>query len=214
MEMTFGAARKFLPEWVEPQTTALLSMEMQRGVVGDLSRIPTLVAAVEEAGVVANLSALMKVARAAGIPVVHCNALFRADRKGSANNCPMLSRAMKDPDQILEGSPQTAIAPALGPDPADFVLSRYHGVSPFSGTTLDITLRNLGVRTVVATGVSINLGVFGLCLEAVNLGYRVILPVDCTAGFPADYAEAVIRNSLAQLCTITTSSDIKAAWTS
>jgi nicotinamidase-related amidase len=212
MEMTFGAARKFLPEWVEPRTTALLSMEMQRGVVGDLSKIAVLVGAVKQGGVIGNLAALMKSARAAGVPVVHCNALFRADRKGSASNCPMLSRAMKDPDQILEGSPQTAVVPELGPEPADFVLSRYHGVSPFSGTSLDITLRNLGVRTVVATGVSINLGVFGLCLEAVNLCYRVILPVDCTAGFPAEYAEAVIRNSLAQLCTITTSSDIAAAW--
>ena len=124
----------------------------------------------------------------------------------------MLSRAMKDPDQILEGSPQTEVMPVLGPDPEDFVLPRYHGVSPFSGTTLDITLRNLGIRTIVATGVSINVGVFGLCLEAVNLGYRVILPVDCTTGFPADYAEAVIKNSLAQLCTITTSREIAAAW--
>ena len=211
MDLTEGA-RKFSPKWVEPVTTAVVSMEMQRGVVGDLSRIPTLVAAVEEAGVIGNLSALMRAARAAGIMVVHCNALFRADRKGSAANCPMLTRVMKDPGQILEGSPQSKVVPELGPDPADFVMSRYHGVSPFSGTSLDITLRNLGVKTIVATGVSVNLGVFGLCLEAVNLGYRVILPRDCTAGFPADYAEAVIRNSLAQLCTITTSAEVAAAW--
>jgi biuret amidohydrolase len=211
MDLTEGA-RKFSPKWALPATTAVVSMEMQRGVVGDLSRIPTLVAAVEQAGVIANLSALMKAARTAGIMVVHCNALFRADRKGSAANCPMLTRVMKDPDQILEGSPQSKVVPELGPDPADFVMSRYHGVSPFSGTALDITLRNLGVKTIVATGVSINLGVFGLCLEAVNLGYRVILPRDCTAGFPADYAEAVIRHSLAQLCTITTSAEVAAAW--
>ncbi len=211
MDLTEGA-RKFSPKWVEPATTAVVSMEMQRGVVGDLSRIPALVTAVKEAGVIANLSILMKAARTAGIPVVHCNALFRADRRGSAANCPMLTRVMKDPDPILEGSPQSRIVPELGPDPADFVMSRYHGVSPFSGTSLDITLRNLGVRTIVATGVSINLGVFGLCLEAVNLGYRVILLRDCTAGFPADYGEAVIRNSLAQLCTITSSAEVAAAW--
>jgi nicotinamidase-related amidase len=187
-------------------------MEMQRGVVGDLSTIAPLVAAIAEGNVIGRLAALMAVARGAGVPIVHCNALFRADRKGSANNCPMLSRAMKDPDQILEGSPQSRIAPELGPDPADFVLSRYHGVSPFSGTALDITLRNLGVKTIVATGVSVNLGIFGLCLEAVNLGYRVILPRDCVAGAPADYADAVIRNSLAQLCTVTTSAEVAAAW--
>ena len=207
-----GTVRRFKPEWVDPATTALVSMEMQRGVVGDLSKIAALVGEVERGHVVGNLAGLMKAARGAGIMVVHCNALFRADRKGSAANCPMLTRVMKDPDQILEGTLQSHVVPELGPDPADFVLSRYHGVSPFSGTSLDITLRNLGVKTIVATGVSVNLGVFGLCLEAVNLGYRVILARDCTAGFPADYADAVIRNSLAQLCTITTSAEVAAAW--
>lgn len=211
MDLTENA-RKFRPEWILPATTAVVSMEMQRGVVGDLSKIPALVGVVESGNVVANLAGLMNTARAAGIMVVHCNALFRADRKGSAANCPMLTRVMKDPDQILEGTPQSQVVPELGPDPADFVLSRYHGVSPFSGTSLDITLRNLGVKTIVATGVSVNLGVFGLCLEAVNLGYRVILPRDCTAGFPLDYADAVIRNSLAQLCTITTSAEVVGAW--
>jgi nicotinamidase-related amidase len=211
MELTEGA-HKFSGAWVEPATTALISMEMQRGVVGDLSRIPQLVGAVEAGGVIGHLAGLMGAARKAGVMVVHCNALFRADRKGSAANCPMLSRVMKDPNQILEGTPQTEVVPALGPDPADFVLSRYHGVSPFSGTSLDITLRNLGVKTIVATGVSVNLGIFGLCVEAVNLGYRVILPRDCVAGFPTDYADLVIKNSLAQLCTITTSDQVAEAW--
>ena len=211
MELTEGAL-KFNPASVDPKTTALVSMEMQRGVVGDLSRIPPLVAAVKEGGVIDNLASLMRAARKAGALVVHCNAVFRADRKGSAANCPMLVRVMKDPDQILEGTPRTEVAQELGPEPDDFVLERYHGVSPFSGTTLDLTLRNLGIKTVVATGVSVNLGVFGLCVEAVNLGYRVILPRDCVAGFPADYADLVIRNSLAQLCTLTTSEAVAAAW--
>jgi nicotinamidase-related amidase len=211
MELTEGA-HKFNPDSVDPRTTAIVSMEMQRGVVGDLSRIPPLVGAVEEGGVIGHLSGLMKAARKAGVPVFHCNAVFRADRRGSAANCPMLVRVMKDPNQILEGTPQTEVVPALGPEPEDFVLYRYHGVSPFSGTTLDITLRNLGVRTIIATGVSVNLGVFGTCVEAVNLGYRVILPRDCVAGFPADYSDLVIRNSLAQLCTLTTSETVAGAW--
>lgn len=211
MELTEGA-HKFSPAWVDPATTALISMEMQRGVVGDLSRIPQLVSAVEAGGVIGHLAALMGAGRKAGIMVVHCSAVFRADRKGSAANCPMLSRVMKDPNQILEGTTQTEVVPALGPDPADFVLSRYHGVSPFSGTSLDITLRNLGIKTIVATGVSVNLGIFGLCVEAVNLGYRVILPRDCVAGFPTDYADLVIKNSLAQLCTITASEQVAEAW--
>jgi nicotinamidase-related amidase len=202
----------FPREWVEPKATALVSMEMQRGVVGDLSRIAVLVDAVKADGLIGHLSTLMRTARRAGVTVAHCNAQFRADRKGSARNCPMLAVVTKDPDHILEGTATTEIVPELGPEPGDFVFPRYHGVSPFSGTTLDITLRNLGVKTIIATGVSVNLGVFGLCVEAINLGYRVILPRDCVSGFPADYADAVIRHSLSQLCTITSSSEVAAAW--
>jgi biuret amidohydrolase len=200
------------PEWVDPKSTAILIMEMQRGVVGDLSRIDTLVGTVKDGNVIVNIAALVASGRQAGIPVLHCQALFRADRKGSAANSPMLHNAMKNPDQILESSPQAEIVPELAPQPPDFVVARYHGVSPFSGTSLDITLRNLGVKTIVVTGVSVNLGVFGLCLEAVNLGYRVILPRDCVAGYPKDYADALIGNSLAQLCTVTDRKAIIDTW--
>jgi nicotinamidase-related amidase len=211
MKLTEGAAG-FSRDWVGPRITALISMEMQRGVVGDLSRIESLVGAVKSDNLIENLATLMGAARKAQATVVHCNAVFRADRKGSAANCPMLRVVMNDPDQILEGTPRTEIVPELGPEPTDFVFSRYHGVSPFSGTSLDITLRNLGVETIIATGVSVNLGVFGLCVEAVNLGYRVILPRDCVSGFPKDYADSVIRHSLSQLCSITTSAQLMDVW--
>lgn len=211
MRLTDGSS-VFPREWVNPSATALLSMEMQRGVVGDLSRISTLVDAVKADHLIEHLSVLMGAARKSAVTVVHCNAQFRADRKGSARNCPMLAVVMKDPDHILAGTETTEIVPELGPAPEDFIFPRYHGVSPFSGTSLDITLRNMGIGTIIATGVSLNLGVFGLCVEAINLGYRVILPRDCVSGFPRDYGEAVLRHSLSQLCTITTSSELIAAW--
>ena len=124
----------------------------------------------------------------------------------------MLVAVTKDPAHILEGTPPTEIVPEFGPEKGDLVFPRYHGVSPFTGTNLDITLRNLGIKTIVATGVSINLGIFGTCVEAVNLGYRVVLPRDCVSGFPKDYAEQVLRYSLSQLCTMTTSAELMGAW--
>ena len=74
MNLTEGS-KTFPRDWVDPKHTALLSMEMQRGVVGDLSRIAVLVEAVKADNVVANLAALMKAARAAGVQVAHCSAL-------------------------------------------------------------------------------------------------------------------------------------------
>ena len=52
----------------------------------------------------------------------------------------------------LPGSPQQAPVQALAPVEGEWVLTRYHGLTPFHGTELDQLLRNLGVRTVVATG--------------------------------------------------------------
>lgn len=190
---------------------AILSMEMQRGVVGDRSRIRPLIEAVDAVGLVLNLAGMMRRARAAGISVIHCNAEFRADLKGSSANCPLLAAMTRKPDHILEGSEGAEVDQRLEPSPEDIVLRRFHGVSPFTGSTLDMTLRNLGVDTVIATGVSVNMGVLGLCIEAANLGYRVLLPRDAVAGFPADYAAAVIDNSLALVATITDSAAVSAA---
>ncbi|NML08412.1 cysteine hydrolase [Sphingomonas sp. G-3-2-10] len=187
-------------------------MEMQRGVVGDRSSIQPLVEAIQRRQVILSLARLMNAARLAGATVVHCNAEFRSDLKGSGRNSPMLRYVTKDPSHILSGSEGAEVVQELAPRPEDLVFRRFHGLSPFSGTSLDITLRNLGVDTVVAAGVSVNMGVFGMCLEAVNLGYRVILARDCVGGFPDDYVDAVIDKSLSLLATISTADELAAAW--
>jgi len=187
---------------------AVLTMELQRGVIGDLASFPELAAAVETAGVVASTARLLVAARARGLAVVHCTAGFRADRAGTVANTPLHTAVLRRPGHLLEGTPATELVPDLGPEPGDLVSARAHGVSPFAGTSLDTTLRNLGVRVLVVTGVSVNLGILGLCIEAVNFGYQVAVPVDAVAGVPADYASAVIRTSLALLATLTTTDDV------
>ena len=56
----------------------------------------------------------------------------------------------------------------------------------------------------MATGVSVNLGVLGLAIEAVNLGYQVVVPRDAVAGLPQDYADAVLDNTFPLISTLTT----------
>jgi nicotinamidase-related amidase len=104
------------------------------------------------------------------------------------------------------------LIPELGPEQSDIVLTRFHGIGPMGGTDLDALLRNLGVTTVVATGVSVNVGITSLVMDAVNAGYQVVLPRDAVAGVPREYADAVIDNTLALLATVTTTRDLIAAW--
>jgi nicotinamidase-related amidase len=201
-----------LVDLVAPETTAVLTMEVQRGVVGDLSSFPQLAEAADRAGVVPHTARLLAAARRHGARVVHCTAEFRADRAGTTVNCQLVAAALRNPAHLLESTPSVELIDGLGVDPSDLVSSRIHGVSPFTGTSLDTWLRNLGVRTVVATGVSVNLGVLGLAIEAVDLGYRVVVPKDAVAGIPEDYAEAVLSNTFPLIATVTTVQSVIDAW--
>ncbi len=201
-----------LGDLAAPATCGVLTMEIQRGAVGDLSSFPQLAEAARQAGVVPNTARVLAAARSHGVPVVHCTAEFRADRAGSTVNCQLVAAVLRNPAHLLTGTPATELIAELGPEEGDLVSSRLHGVSPFTGTSLDIWLRNLGVRTVVATGVSVNLGVLGLAIEAVNLGYRVIVPRDAVAGIPQQYANDVLDNTFPLISTVTTVDALIEAW--
>jgi nicotinamidase-related amidase len=202
-----------LADVARPAHTAVLTMEIQRGVVGDLSAYPHLAQAAAKVGVIPNTARLLSRARERGVPVIHCTAEFRPDRAGTAINCQLIAAALRNPDHLLAGTPPAELVPELGPEPADLVSARLSGVSPFSGTPLDTWLRNLGVRTVVATGMSVNLGVLGLVIEAVNLGFQVVVPRDAVAGIPEDYAESVLTNTFPLIATLTTVNLLLEAWT-
>jgi nicotinamidase-related amidase len=199
-----------LAELVDPATTAIVTSEVQNGVVGTPSALPELAAAA--APMVEALGRLCRAGRAAGVRVVHATASRRADGAGSNANARLFLGVRRSPVPLLPGSEASAVVAALGPEPEDLVLNRLHGLSPMAGTDLDPILRNLGVRTIVVTGVSVNVAVTNLVMDAVNLGYQVVLPRDAVCGIPAAYAEAVIDNTLALLATVTTVDDLVAAW--
>jgi nicotinamidase-related amidase len=201
-----------LEELVKPDRTAVLTMEMQRGVIGDLSALRALADVVDSQGIPKRLGTLLGAARGAGVPVVHCRAAFRPDRRGSYANVPMVNHMLKNPEHMLLGEATSEVIPELGPDASDLDSVRLHGMSPFTGTNLDPTLRSLGVDTIVATGVSLNVGIQGLVIEAINHGYHVVLVTDCVAGYPPEYAESVLEHSLARITTQTTAEELAKIW--
>jgi nicotinamidase-related amidase len=201
-----------LHEMLDPGHTAVLTMELQRGVIGDLAMIPELAAEVAAAGVLANAGRVCAAARTAGARVVHCTAQFRSDRAGASDNSPMLRGIAKGETPLIVGMPGVDVVPELAQAPSDLVVPRQHGLTPFPGTELDQILRNVGVRTVVATGVSVNIGVLGMVMVAVDLGYRVALVTDAVAGVPKEYADAVIDNTLRLLATCVTTDQVVDTW--
>jgi nicotinamidase-related amidase len=201
-----------LAELVEPSHTALVTCEMQRGIIGDRAELRDLADEVDALGVIRTAAALATAARAAGVLVVHALITFRHDLRGTAVNNPLLGRMTKNPRMIRDGSPEGELVPELGPDPRDLVSVRHHGMSPFGGSSLDPWLRNEGITTLVPVGVSVNEAIFGLCIEAANLGYRIALPVDAIAGYPRQYAQDVVRHSLALMCNLTDAATLLGHW--
>jgi nicotinamidase-related amidase len=197
---------------VAPEHTALVLQEVQNGVVGSPSALPALADAAAAVDLVGNCARLAHAARAAGVTVLHCTAESRADGRGANSNARLFAGVKKSPVRLTPGSAAVQVPEEIGVDPRDLVLARYHGVGPMTGTQLDSILRNLGATTIVGVGVSVNIGMTNLAFDAVNRGYQIVMPRDAIAGVPAEYAQAVIDNTLALVATITTTDDIVAAW--
>jgi nicotinamidase-related amidase len=195
-------------ELVAPGRTALLTVEVQEVTVGTRSAVPPLAEAVRATGVLDGIAALARAARAVGIPVIHCTAESRADRLGGNRNARLFALARKgsvDPSLF-------AVHAGVGIEPSDLVLPRLHGVSPMTGTSVDPVLRNLGVTTIVATGVSVNIALMGLTFEAVNLGYQLVLPRDAVAGVDGAYVDAVFEHTFSLLATVTDVAALLGVW--
>jgi nicotinamidase-related amidase len=158
-----------------------------------------------------NIATLLPVAREAGATVVHCLVQRRPDGLGSNHNARIFAGGARGVD-ITPGSEGATLLPELGPQPSDLLLTRWHGVGPMGGTDLDAVLRNLGVSTIVVVGVSLNIAIPNLVMDAVNRGYRVVLPRDGVAGYPAEYGAAMIDNTLSLLATVTTTEELTATW--
>jgi len=199
-------------ELVDPATTAVITMEVQRGVCGDLATMPALADVVAAHGTLGAIASVLRAGRAAGVPIVHCTFSMVPDRTLSPLNTPLLQRLSKNPDHLLHGTPPVEVCPELGIDESDLFSDRHHGMSPFIGTGLDDTLRSRGITTVVVTGVSLNLGITGAVIEAVNFGYRVVVVRDAVIGVPVEYGEQILTNSLPVVATIVTSEALAAAW--
>jgi len=197
---------------VAPGHTALVLQEVQNGVVGARSALPALTEAAAAVDLIPHCAALARAARAAGIPVFHCTAETRDDLKGANQNARLFHGVRKSPVPLSPGSDAVQVPDLIGVDPGDVVLPRHHGLGPMTGTQLDSMLRNLGVTTIVGVGVSVNIGMTNFAFDAVNRGYQFVMPTDAVAGVPADYADAVIANTLSLVATLTTTNDVLAAW--
>ena len=116
---------------------------------------------------------LLNAAREKGVPVIFCNDAHIKD----------IDRELALwGDHAIAGTPGAEVIPELGLSERDYVVPkrRYSG---FFQTDLDILLRELGVKTLVMTGLHTHMCVRHTSADAYSLGYDVVVAKEATDSF-------------------------------
>jgi nicotinamidase-related amidase len=190
---------------------ALIVNEVQNAIANPSYIDTTLAAQAAERGIVGRINTLAEAFRRAGAPVIFCTIAARtADFAGFRVNC-ALAAGIRRKGHLVAGTAGAAVHDDLVVGPADIVSGRAHGMAPFTGTSLDATLRGYGIDTVVLTGVSTNIALPGAATEAVALGYHVVLAEDCSAGATPETHQMQVTMHLPLLATVTDAASVTAA---
>lgn len=88
------------------------------------------------------------------------------------------------PRHAVEGSWGAQVVDDLEPAKNDYVIpkKRYSG---FHQTSLDLTLRELGVENLIITGVVTNICVYFTAVDGYMRGYKIAVPKNCVIGLNA-----------------------------
>ncbi len=182
---------------LDPRSTALVLIDLQKGILGR-----NLAPRSAEA-VVANAIALAERFRAAAALVVLVNVVFAADYADAPRSL------VDEPMPLPPGGLPAGFADFIDnlAQPSDLrVTKRQWGA--FHGTELDLQLRRRGIRTIVLGGVATNFGVEGTAREAWQHGYDVVVAEDATAATGADLHAMAITHILPRLARIRPAAEI------
>lgn len=197
---------------LQPGRVALLLSEVQRSVIGDKAKLVAMAQVSAEVGVILNSARLATAARQHGGKVVHCLASTDPKRFGANTNARLFHARRAAPGEVVAHDPSHDVPCAEVWQEGDVISLREHGLSPMADSQLDHRLRNAGITTVIIAGVSLNVAILNLAMNAVNNGYQVIVARDAVAGIPLEYAGPVMANTLSPIATLATTDEIIAAW--
>ena len=187
---------------LDPKTTALVLIDLQKGVVGNPQLAPR-----PGSEVLASSIAVAEKFRAAGALVVLVRVAFAKDYAD------MPSRSVDQPMQLPAGGmPDEWSEFADGVERSGDlkVLKRQWGA--FYGTNLDLELRRRGRKTIVLGGISTNFGVESTARDAWERNYQLVLVEDAMAARTAEDHTFAITRIFPRLGRICGTEDVVMAW--
>ena len=187
---------------LDPQSTALVLIDLQQGIVG------TALTPLTGEQLVARGQALAERFRAAAATVVLVNVAFLADGRDMLNQ-----RVDQSPPRPRGGFPAGwSEFPAGLMQPGDLRITKRQW-SAFHGTELDLQLRRRGIRTIVLGGVATQIGVESTARQAYEHGYELLIIKDATTSSVAEGHEMSMKHILPRLGRVVESSEFTFAAT-
>ena len=180
-----------------PCQSALLVLDMQNYFLDAASHafIPSAPA------ILPNLCALIQAYRSRQLPVIFTRHLNREQEAG------MMSRWWRD--LIRPESPLSQITPSLDVAQSPVILKNQYDA--FYQTELEGTLRQMGARQVLISGVMTHLCCETTARSAFVRGFEVFFLVDATATYNADFHQASLLNLAHGFATLLLSGEALAA---
>ena len=160
---------------------AVVTIDLHRGHLDEIATLP-LDRAIAQRVVEANIDFLGE-ARRRGVPVLHLVTEYRT-RDEIASNPFWLSISGTNVTRgnmmshNLSGSPGTELMPGVKGD-GDVVVGGKRRYDCFNATDLEFTLRNLGVNTLLITGVNTNSCVLATTIIASTKDFGCVVISDC-----------------------------------
>ena len=168
---------------LDPATTAVVLIEYQNDFTTEGGVLHEAVAPVMESnGLLANTTALVDAARAAGVTVMHAPITFAEGYNEITSHPYGILKGVVDGKAFVKGSWGAAIVDDLTPKDGDIVIEGKRGLDTFASTNLDFILRSKGIRTIILGGFLTNCCVESTMRTGYENGYRVITLTDCVAG--------------------------------
>lgn len=189
---------------------AVLVIDMHRGSVDD----PGTVFVPSGKEIVPTLAAFLDGARGAGVPIIYIVHQTRPD--GSDARSPFWMEAENIGDlypnvrEQVVGSRWTELAEGLEVKEGDHLLPKKR-YGAFSGNDLAFLLNNLGVQTLILTGVETEICILATAFHAFNEDYRVVVASDCVAGLEPDVEKAALRIIQREVGWVTSADEILSA---
>jgi len=149
--------------------SALLVMDVQRGIVERFGGTPHLLDLLPDAIVAA---------RSEAIPVIYVVVRFRVGYPEISARNRSFAAIRGAGTRMEETDPATEIHPAVAPQVGDIVVTKRR-VSAFTSSDLDVVLRAQEITHLVLTGIATSGVVLSTLRAAADLDYRLSVLADC-----------------------------------